>query len=210
MVRPNDQLSIGEVSARSGHAQSALRHYETLGLIASVRTAGNQRRFRRSVLRRLAVIKAAQRVGLTLTDVARSFAGIDPHGAPNRGQWRRISAEWQPLVNQRIAENGAGPRQSCQLRGLRLSVDEAVQPVQPPGQPRQHRDRSPSTVPGRLSVNAHHRSPRRGRPVDWSRPRPNRRPSRYVRWAGGAGIAVSDRGRLHPEVWQAWREARSQ
>ena len=104
MVRPNDQLSIGEVSARSGHAQSALRHYETLGLIASVRTAGNQRRFRRSVLRRLAVIKAAQRVGLTLTDVARSFAGIDPHGAPNRGQWRRISAEWQPLVDQRIAE----------------------------------------------------------------------------------------------------------
>jgi len=102
VVRPNDLLSIGEVSVRSGHAPSALRHYETLGLIASVRTAGNQRRFRRSVLRRLAVVTAGQRVGLTLDDVGRSFAGIDPHSAPNRGQWRRISAAWQPLLDRRI------------------------------------------------------------------------------------------------------------
>lgn len=93
-----DLLSIGEVGRRSGLAPSALRHYESIGLIASHRTDGDRRVFERGVLRRLAVIRAGQRVGLSLGEIRESFDSIDPHQAPSRRDWRRISARWQPLL----------------------------------------------------------------------------------------------------------------
>lgn len=97
-------LPIGEIARRSGYAASALRHYETLGLIASHRTSSDRRLYERGVLRRLAVIRAGQRVGLSLEDIKSSFGSLDPHRAPTRTQWRRISARWQPLLDARIRE----------------------------------------------------------------------------------------------------------
>lgn len=104
MLKSNDLMAIGEVGRRSGLAPSALRHYEALGLIASHRNSGDRRRYHRAVLRRLAVIRAGQRVGLSLEEIRASFAPLDPHAAPTRQQWRRISAAWQPLLDQRIRE----------------------------------------------------------------------------------------------------------
>ena len=100
--RPGDGLTIGEVARRSGIAPSAIRYYETLGLVVSTRTAGGRRRYRRAVLRRLAVIRAAQRVGLSLDDVADAFAGIAVDSAPTKAQWTRMSARWRPLLDARI------------------------------------------------------------------------------------------------------------
>ncbi len=98
-----DLLSIGEVARRSGLAPSALRHYESLGLIASSRTAGDRRRYRRAVLRRLAVIRAAQHVGLSLEQVAVAFTGFAPEAAPTKKQWTRMAATWRPMLDERIA-----------------------------------------------------------------------------------------------------------
>lgn len=103
-MRSNDLLSIGEASARSGLAPSALRYYETLGLITSTRTAGDRRRYRRSVLRRLAVIRSAQNVGLSLDEIAASLAGLPLDAAPTKAQWTRISAAWRPLLEARIRD----------------------------------------------------------------------------------------------------------
>ena len=91
MIHASDLMSIGEVAERSGLAPSALRHYETLGLIAAERTAGGHRMFRRGVLRRLAAIRAGQRVGLGLEEIRDSFGALDPHVAPTKTQWRVIS-----------------------------------------------------------------------------------------------------------------------
>ena len=100
----DDLLTIGEVSIRSGVATSALRYYETLGLITSSRTSGGRRRYRRSVLRRIAVIKAAQQVGLALDDVAAAFKDLAPEAAPTKRQWRRMAAQWKPLLDSRIED----------------------------------------------------------------------------------------------------------
>jgi len=97
-------LTIGEVSNRSGLAPSALRYYESLGLITSTRTSGGRRRFTRGVLRRVAVIRAAQQVGLSLDQVRTAFAGIPRDVAPSKRDWTRISAAWQPLLDQRITD----------------------------------------------------------------------------------------------------------
>ncbi len=99
-----DLLPIGEVAQRSGVAPSALRYYESMGLITSSRTAGDRRRYERAVLRRVAVIRAAQRVGLSLEEVGAAFADVPPEAAPTRAQWARMSARWRPVLDQRIAE----------------------------------------------------------------------------------------------------------
>ena len=103
-MRTTDLLSIGEVAHRSGLAPSALRYYETLGLITSSRTVGDRRRYPRSVLRRLAVIRSAQNVGLTLDEVSEALAELAPDAAPTKRQWSRISATWRPLLDKRIAD----------------------------------------------------------------------------------------------------------
>jgi MerR family redox-sensitive transcriptional activator SoxR len=103
-VNKNQQLSIGEIAARSGLAPSALRYYEDLGLITSTRTSGDRRRFKRSVLRRVAVIRAAQQVGLTLEEIAAAFARFPVDAALTKAEWSRMSAAWQPLLDRRIAD----------------------------------------------------------------------------------------------------------
>ena len=103
-MKSTDVLTIGEVARRSGLAPSALRYYETLGLIRSSRTVGDQRRYSRSVLRRLAVVRSAQNVGLSLDQIVEALSGLDPDAAPTKRQWSRISASWRPLLDQRIRE----------------------------------------------------------------------------------------------------------
>ena len=98
----DNDLSIGEVVDRSGIPHSALRFYEDQGLIASSRTAGNQRRFHRDVLRRLAFIKAAQRVGLTLDEIAGALASLPDGRTPNLRDWERLSRRWTDELDERI------------------------------------------------------------------------------------------------------------
>lgn len=95
-------ISIGEAAERSGLAPSALRFYEERGLITSTRTGGNQRRYRRDVLRRLAFIQAAQRVGLSLEDIREALATLPEDRAPSARQWERLASRWRPLIDERI------------------------------------------------------------------------------------------------------------
>jgi MerR family redox-sensitive transcriptional activator SoxR len=97
------ELAIGEVSERSGLAVSAVRFYEERGLITSDRTPGGQRRFRRDVLRRLAFIQAAQRVGLTLDEIGAAMAPLPADAGPSGPEWKALSATWRPLLDERIA-----------------------------------------------------------------------------------------------------------
>ncbi|AWH52540.1 redox-sensitive transcriptional activator SoxR [Stenotrophomonas sp. ESTM1D_MKCIP4_1] len=96
------ELSVGDVARRSGVAVSALHFYERKGLISSLRTAGNQRRYAREVLRRLAVIRVAQRVGMPLEAVARAFDTLPQGRAPTKADWARLSARWQQELDERI------------------------------------------------------------------------------------------------------------
>lgn len=98
------ELSVGEVARRSGVAVSALHFYERKGLINSLRTAGNQRRYSREVLRRLAVIRVAQRVGLPLEAVAHAFAALPENKTPTKAEWARMSALWKDELDQRIEQ----------------------------------------------------------------------------------------------------------
>ena len=96
-------LSVGQVAERAGLSVSALHFYERQGLIFSSRTSGNQRRYGRSVLRRVAVIRAAQRAGIPLALVAEVFGELPEHGVPSRDDWQRLSEHWQTELDARIA-----------------------------------------------------------------------------------------------------------
>ena len=97
-------LTIGEVSKRSGVAASALRFYEARGLIRSERAGSAHRRYPRAVLRRIAFIVFAQRVGLTLEEIAAELAKLPPDRAPTRRDWARLSKGWSSRIDERIAE----------------------------------------------------------------------------------------------------------
>jgi MerR family transcriptional regulator, redox-sensitive transcriptional activator SoxR len=97
-------LTIGEVSRRSGVAASALRFYEARGLIASERAGSGHRRYARPVLRRIAFIVFAQRVGLTLQEIAAELARLPTDRAPTRSDWARLSSQWTDRIDRRIAE----------------------------------------------------------------------------------------------------------
>ena len=97
-------LTITEISRRSGVASSALRFYEERGLITSERAGSGHRRYPRSVLRRIAFIVFAQRIGLTLDEVGAALAKLPAGRAPTRGDWARLSGEWTKRIDQRIAE----------------------------------------------------------------------------------------------------------
>jgi MerR family transcriptional regulator, redox-sensitive transcriptional activator SoxR len=97
-------LTITEVSRRSGVASSALRFYEERGLISSQRAGSGHRRFPRTVLRRIAFIMFAQRVGLTLEEIGAELAKLPPDRAPTRRDWSRLSSTWTARIDQRIAE----------------------------------------------------------------------------------------------------------
>lgn len=97
-----EALTIGQVAERSGMAHTALRFYEERGLISSMRSAGNQRRYPRVVLRRLAFIRAAQRVGLSLEEVREALATLPDDRAPTKADWARLSRGWQAELDARI------------------------------------------------------------------------------------------------------------
>lgn len=97
-------LGVGEVAKRSGLAVSALHFYERRGLIRSVRSAGNQRLYARDVLRRLAVIRVAQRVGVPLEAIRRAFADLPDERTPTRAEWARMSSAWRGELDARIRD----------------------------------------------------------------------------------------------------------
>src|SRR5437660_2798440 len=97
-------LTIGEVSRRSGVASSALRFYEERGLIASERAGSGHRRYPRPVLRRIAFIVFAQRVGLTLDEIGAELAKLPPDRAPTRRDWSHLSRSWTSRIHARLAE----------------------------------------------------------------------------------------------------------
>ena len=101
-MTPAPELSVGEVARRSGLAVSTLHFYESKGLIASRRTRGNQRRYMRGVLRRIAVIRIAQRAGMPLEEIRQTFAGIPLDRAPTMREWSRAMSTWTVTLQQRI------------------------------------------------------------------------------------------------------------
>ncbi|MGF7009114.1 redox-sensitive transcriptional activator SoxR [Aminobacter sp. BE322] len=98
------ELTVGEVARRSGVAVSALHFYETRGLIQSHRTAGNQRRYSRDVLRRVAVIRIAQEVGISLADIAATLATLPDGRTPTREDWSLLSTAWRHDLDHRIEQ----------------------------------------------------------------------------------------------------------
>lgn len=96
-------LSIGEIAARTGMAVSAVRFYESEGLIESTRTSGNQRRFSRDTLRRIGFVRAAQRVGLSLDEIREALVGLPTSRTPTRADWSRLSRAWRSRLDEQIA-----------------------------------------------------------------------------------------------------------
>lgn len=101
-MHTRDLLTVGEVARRSGFATSAVRYYDRIGLITSTRTSGDQRRYERGVLRRLAFIRAATNVGLTLDEVAESLALLPSSRTPTKADWARLSRGWRERLNEQI------------------------------------------------------------------------------------------------------------
>lgn len=98
-----DLITIGELAARSGVATSALRYYESRGLIASSRTDGNQRRYPRAALRRVAFIRAAHAVGLSLDEIRSALAMLPADRTPTKRDWQRMTAAWRRHLEARMA-----------------------------------------------------------------------------------------------------------
>ncbi|WP_077033692.1 redox-sensitive transcriptional activator SoxR [Pelomonas sp. KK5] len=96
-------IAIGELATRSGVAASALRFYEEAGLLTSGRSDSGRRRYPRSVLRRVAFIRAAQAVGLTLDEIRAALATLPDARTPTQADWQRLARGWQPLLDERIA-----------------------------------------------------------------------------------------------------------
>lgn len=118
-VNPADigrQLTVGEVARRSGVAVSALHFYEAKGLIRSIRSAGQQRRYGRDVLRRVAVIKVAQRIGISLASISVALAALPEGRTPTVADWARLSSLWRNELDERIA----------QLTSLRNQLDDCI------------------------------------------------------------------------------------
>jgi MerR family redox-sensitive transcriptional activator SoxR len=112
----SELLTIGEIARRSGVASSALRFYEQRGMITSVRAGSGHRRYPRAVLRRIAFIVFAQRIGLTLEEIGAELAKLPPQRAPSRRDWSRLSATWSSRIEERIAE----------LERLKLGLAECI------------------------------------------------------------------------------------
>ena len=111
-----DLIPIGEVARRSGVASSALRFYEQRGLISSEREGSGHRRYPRAVLRRIAFIVFAQRLGLTLEEIGAELAKLPPHAVPTRRDWSLLSATWRSRIDERIVE----------LQRLKLGLTECI------------------------------------------------------------------------------------
>jgi len=101
---PSEELTVGQVAERSGVAVSALHFYEAEGLMSSRRTGGNQRRYHRDVLRRVAFIRASQRVGIPLRQIKAALDQLPDNRTPTRKDWERLSAIWRADLDERIAQ----------------------------------------------------------------------------------------------------------
>lgn len=101
-MRTTDLLTVSQVAERSGFAPSALRFYERIGLIGAQRTSGGQRRYERGVLRRLAFIRAARNVGLSLDEVADALDTLPDARTPTRADWTRLSHSWRGRLDEQI------------------------------------------------------------------------------------------------------------
>ncbi len=112
----SELLTIGETARRSGVAASALRFYEERGLITSERAGSGHRRYRRPVLRRIAFVVFAQRVGLTLDEIGAELAKLPADRAPTRRDWSRLSSKWSTRIDERIAE----------LERLKMGLTECI------------------------------------------------------------------------------------
>lgn len=110
------QLTVGEVARRSGVPVSTLHFYEAKGLVHSVRSSGQQRRYGRDVLRRVAVIKVAQRIGIPLAAIAEALATLPEGRTPTAADWARLSRQWRGELDARIA----------QLTRLRDQLDDCI------------------------------------------------------------------------------------
>jgi MerR family redox-sensitive transcriptional activator SoxR len=115
-VRPTDLLTVGDVSERSGFAPSALRFYERVGLLTATRSSGGQRRYQRTVLRRLAFIRAARNIGLTLDEVAAALDTLPQGRSPTRADWSRLSRDWRERLDEQITA----------LQALRDGLDSCI------------------------------------------------------------------------------------
>ncbi|MBX7526344.1 redox-sensitive transcriptional activator SoxR [Qipengyuania vesicularis] len=102
-MKANDLLSIGDLARRTGLSVSAIRFYEEKGLVEAHRTAGNQRRFPRSDIRRLSFVLIAQRLGLTLAEIEEALSGLPQGRTPNSADWKRISGEVRTRIDAQIA-----------------------------------------------------------------------------------------------------------
>lgn len=100
--RADELLAIGEVSERTGVSVSALRYYETEGLISSQRSPGGQRRFAREVLRRIAFVRIAQQLGLSLDEIRDALASLPDGRTPTTADWARLSRRWRAVLDERI------------------------------------------------------------------------------------------------------------
>ncbi|AOA59191.1 redox-sensitive transcriptional activator SoxR [Acinetobacter larvae] len=109
-------LTIGELAVRSGVAVSAIRFYEEKQLIWSVRTTGNQRRYQRAMLRRVAIVKAAQQVGMSLQQIKKAFAILPKNRIASKADWQKMSAQWQQDLDQQILG----------LLQIRLQLDQCI------------------------------------------------------------------------------------
>jgi MerR family redox-sensitive transcriptional activator SoxR len=97
------ELTIGALSERTGVAHSALRFYESEGLIHATRTDGGQRRYARDILRRVSFIRIAQQVGLSLDEIRTALSSLPENRTPNKKDWERLSASWRPRLDAQIA-----------------------------------------------------------------------------------------------------------
>ena len=97
-------LTIGQLSERSGVAPSALRFYETKGLIASIRTNGNQRRYQSAMLRRIALIQVAQSIGFTLEEITEELSTLPMNQTATKRDWERVAKKWQGQLDSKMAQ----------------------------------------------------------------------------------------------------------
>lgn len=104
MAKETESLSVGEVAKRSGVAVSTVHFYESKALIQSWRNSGNQRRFNKDVLRRVAVIKSAQRIGISLQGIQEAMATLPENRTPNKQDWGRLSRHWRKELDERIRQ----------------------------------------------------------------------------------------------------------
>jgi MerR family redox-sensitive transcriptional activator SoxR len=119
-----DLLTVGEVAHRSGFAPSALRFYEREGLVHATRTSGGQRRYQRNVLRRLAFIRAARNIGLTLDEVAAALATLPDGRTPTKEDWSRLSRGWRKRLDDQIASCPSSCGSRPRPRSGRQALDD--------------------------------------------------------------------------------------